>query len=358
MVWNVNEGITELQVLPRIRLTAVMAPGEYDLGNDITTFKQYVINEQELEEQAFAKETCVHFPLNNLSSRVLDIKSRWTYGIWSLSPIVAMLPLQEWKTNSVINDILWTSRNVPREHHKLDLTMYDPDRYSGTAEERVAAAQKAAQEAADAYSRTVSGQNVDSAYVTDTNTSIEYVEPRSTNYQAPNDKIKQINESIANCLGIGPVMRNQNFAGAMMSSAFEMMQALSISEIISTGFEAIIRRSLEVEFGPRFKEKELRRIKIRRKLIFEKDKTEMMRQIAIMSETGKFTATEIREAAGYEAMTPSQQEEIDAQQQVAKLQPGRVQTNKGIVAKEIEATMNPMLNYPEYQSERDKREEE
>jgi len=267
----------------------------------------------------------------------------------------------KWKLNSVINDILWTHRNVPREHHQLDLSMYNPEAFSGTPEERFAAAEAAAQSAASSYHSNMQNMKSDVGYVTDLNTKIGYVEPKSTNYQAPNEKIAQINESISNCLGLSPVVKQQSFASALMAGSFAVLQALSIAKIGVKGLEKVLRKSLAIQFGPRFSERDLRKVKIRLRLILEKDRSEVMRQIAIMVDANQvmptFTPTEIREEWGKEALTETQLGEIIEYMNYGKVGAGISSTIGRIVKDEKRVVRNRPENWPHYPSEEGFRDE-
>jgi len=361
MVWDVNEGVTELQTIPRTSLTAVENRGQIGQIASIYHPNFYVFNETGATEQVFEADTCVHFPLNNKSSVMYDLRNRTTYNVWSKSPMMSLMSTMKWKLNSVINDILWTHRNVPREHHKLDLSMYTPEAFTGTPEERFQKAEDAAQAAAQAYHSNMQNMKADVGYVTDANTEITFVEPKSTNYQAPNEKIAQINESISNCLGLSPVVRQQSFASALMSGSFAVLQALSIAKIAVKGLERVLRKSLEVQFGPRFTERELRKVKLRLRLILEKDRSEVMRQIAIMIDANTvmptFTPTEIREEWGKEALTESQIAEIVQNMQYGAKGTGRSPTIKSIKDDEKRTVRNKGDNWPNYDSEKDFRDE-
>lgn len=361
MVWDVNEGVTELQTLVRYALTAVENKTQIGQVETIYRPEWYVFNEGGNNEQIFKADTCVHFPLNNKSSVVYDLRNRTTVNIWSKAPMMSLLATMKWKLNSVINDILWTHRNVPREHHKLDLSMYVPEAFTGTPEERFEKAEKAAQEAASAYHANMQNMKSDVGYVTDAGTEITYVEPKSTNYMAPNEKIAQINESISNCLGLSPVVRQQSFASALMSGSFAVLQALSIAKIAAKGLEKVLRKSLEVQFGPRFKERDRRKVKIRLRLILEKDRSEVMRQIAVMADVNRvmptFTPTEIREEWGKEALTESQLKEIVEYLQYGTGGTGRTPTIDRIVADEKRTVRDRPQNWPEYPSEKGNRDE-
>lgn len=370
LVWNVNDGVTELQNLPRTQLTAIENRSQLGTNMEIHKAGVYVLNESSVGQEIFDAKTCVHIPLNNKSSMVYDLRNRVTFSVWSKAPMLSLLSTMKWKLNSVVNDILWTHRNVPREHHKLDLSMYTPERYSGTPEQRVAAAETAALAAAKAYHTNMQNMKSDVGYVTDNKTEITYVEPKSTNYQAPNEKIAQINESISNCLGLAPIIRDQSFAAALISGSFAVMQALSIAKIAARSLEQVLRKSIEVQYGPRFNEQDRKKIKLRLRLVLEKDRSEVMRQIAIMVDANSvmptFTPTEIRNEWGLEALSTEQVEEIRYYMKMAKeISGGGGNVDIGAsfptVGREAQrgrdTIRNPIDNWPSYPSEEGKRDE-
>jgi hypothetical protein len=349
MVWDVNGGVTKIETLPRFQLTAV--ENESQIGSyeaEIFTPNLYVSNEQDRSQmQKYNATACVKCSLNAKSTYMQDIMGRKTYGVWSKPPTRTLLYYIEWKVNTMINDILWSHRNVPREWHKIDLSQFSPNNYQGTREERERAALAAAQNAADTYSQSLQNRQVDVGMVTDKNTEISYVEPQSTNYQQPNQKIAQINDALSNAMGLPPVSRSTSYASALMSGSFAMLQALSVADIIKIQFEQIMRKSLQVKFGKRF-EPYLENLRIRLRLILEKDKTEIMRQIAIMRQTNDFTPTEIRAEWGLPPLTNEQKAEIYESGQADVTAPGTNSIADTTVA--IEKTRN--TTWPEYPSEK------
>ena len=52
--------------------------------------------------------------------------------------VTLIIFLIEWKQNLIRNDIVWRNRLLPREHHKLDLSVYDPSKYTGTYSTKIA----------------------------------------------------------------------------------------------------------------------------------------------------------------------------------------------------------------------------
>jgi len=349
LIWDVNNGVTKIETLPRFQLTAVENQAQIgDYQAEIFTPNIYISNEQDSSQrQAYDAKACVKCSLNAKSTYLVDIMGRKTYGVWSKPPTRTLLYYIEWKVNTMINDILWSHRNVPREWHKIDLSQFSPEKYTGTREERERQALAAAQTAADLYSQSLQGRQVDVGMVTDKNTEIGYVEPKSTNYQQPNQKMAQINDALSNAMGLPPVSRSTSYASALMSGSFAILQALSIADIIKLQFEQIMRKSIQVKFGKRYNDY-LDGLRIRLRLILEKDKTEIMRQIAIMRQSRCFTSSEIRAEWGMPPLTDAQKAEIYEMGPAEQTAPGTSSIEDTIVA--TEKTRN--TTWPEYPSEK------
>ena len=350
MVRDSENGVTELQSLPRRFLTAVETKKQIgDRQATINKANFYVVNEGTDKQVVYEAENCIHIAMNNKSTYIKDLMGRQTFGVWSTSPINTLVWYLEWKINTMINDILWSHRNVPREWHKLDLSQFHPDRFSGTREERETQAIAAAQAAADAYARNLQARQVDVGIVTDKNTEIEYVEPKSTNYQLPNQKIAQINEAISNAIGLPPVAKDTTYASALISGSFAILQAVSIAEIISAKLEEVLKIHITTRYGKKFADK-LDKLRIRLRLILEKDRTEIMRQIAVMVESRSFTPTEIRAEWGAPPLTRSQKFEIsEMYPPKTQSRPGAIQSLDDVVT---DVARKRWTTWPEYPSDR------
>jgi hypothetical protein len=205
---------------------------------------------------------------------------------------------------------------LPREHHKIDLSAFDPRNYTGaTWAERVEKAKADASKTLEDYAENIKQREADQGFVTDKNTEIEIVEPKSTSYATPNEILRQIEEAIARPFGIPASLmgkRGGGYTAEFLGSGFAVTRAEVITQKICNRLEELLRKHLLAEFG--FKEGSegydiVQRIFIRQKLILERDKSEIMRRIAIMYE-GPFTPSEIRAEVGYDPLTPEQVEEI------------------------------------------------
>jgi len=202
---EIGKGITQLQWIPIFGLTAIE---ELDQINQVVQIfgervKWYILNEGSELEKRFKKEDVLHISYDQFGELVKDLKFRTTFGVWSTSPIWSLRRTIRWKINTILNDMLWRHRSLPREWHKLNLSQFTADKYTGTQAEKNAAALRDAQKVADDYAKSIKGGETgeklieaDQVYVTDQNTEITYVEPKTTTYRDPNLLIDQMNKSI------------------------------------------------------------------------------------------------------------------------------------------------------------------
>ena len=165
-------GIVDLDPLPMRYMTAV--PHESFVG-DHSSVGKFILQHPEVYiykevdgppyRQTYKKEDVLHISLNKTASWVEDLFGRPTYGMWSKSPLQSLQTDLRWIVNTKLNDILVRHKMVPRLVHKLNLSMYTPDRYpdQATYADKVTAAQEDAKAVADAYREELemSGEQLD-----------------------------------------------------------------------------------------------------------------------------------------------------------------------------------------------------
>jgi hypothetical protein len=325
LVYEQNKGITELQPLPMKTVTAVEnATQKTDISKTVTKANIYYVNEGTSDEKEFQKDSILHISLDNFAELVRDIKNRMTFGVWSVSPLEPLQLTIRWKLNTILNDILWRHRSVPREHHKINLSQFVPENYTGTTEDKVKAAQTAAKLAADNYKAEIKPENLetDQAYITDQNTEITYVEPRTATYSDPNLLISQQNEAIHFSLGY-PSVAKQSYASAYYSTSFGLMKAEVMGDIIRESLEALVRKHLKIKFGEKYPTETLACIAIESRLILERDRSELARQISILAGSNSFTDDELREIWGKGPLTEDQRKIMATQPNMSQSTPER-----------------------------------
>ena len=104
-------------------------------------------------------------------------------------PINSLLAILQWKQNLIRNDMIWSNRALPREHHKLDLSQFSLDKFPGTYKEKVQKANAAAAEAIRAYNESMMRREADQGFVTGMSVDIGWVEPKTTNWMDPSPRL-------------------------------------------------------------------------------------------------------------------------------------------------------------------------
>jgi hypothetical protein len=206
--------------------------------------------------------------------------------------------------------MLLRHRAVPREHHKLDLTSYDPESFSGTPEQRLSAARAAAKTVCDDYAKSIQDKQSDEGYITNKETEIGYVEPKGTTYLDPNKLIGQINQTEVAATGVPFAALGGDlgsYATAYTASGFAIMRAMVIAKIITEGLVELIK--LHFRAIKKYTEL-LDKFQIVIDLLLERDKTEVARRVSVMDNVSVFTDNELRNEFGYPDLTEDQKKEV------------------------------------------------
>jgi len=264
----------------------------------------YILNEGTEKEQDYTKDEIVHFALDNYAEEVNDLKGRYTFSVWSVSPLESLKTILFWKLSTILTDILWRKRSVPREHHKLDLSAFSPELFSGaTLEERINKAKKAAEDELKSYAERVRARKPDEGYITGKGVEIEYIEPKKVTYVSPNELIAQLDNIISQCFGIFPAT---TYATAVYAGSYTMLYA----EVVATRIKEKLLEVLKENLKDKFDEDELAKLDIKLEIILARDRSEVIRQIAVLAATGAFTRDELRELLGFLPLTEEQKKEL------------------------------------------------
>jgi len=302
-------GLVELRSLPMEYITAIATQDQKGVMNaQIFEANFYILNEGSSDaaakEAVWAENEILHFALNNISSTVHDLKGRYTYGVWSTSPIESLRAKLLWKLALLINDIMLRQHLVPRQHHKVNLEAFDPRFFPGaTVEERYENARAAAASYLDDYKSTVATplKEVDKSVITDTETEITYLEPKNVTYVSPNELVEQIDRSI--WAAIGPVETAttgrgaRTYASELVVSSFATMCATIISDIIRISMIEVAKEHIRRKYGGQF-DKDLDKIDIKIQFVLGIERGEQVRQFAIMTATDAVTINEARDVIG------------------------------------------------------------
>jgi hypothetical protein len=289
--------------LPMRYMTIVEENGDVgDTGSDkvlmITGLYVYKEDGEEGERKVLKPEDVVHIKYKDTPIFFTDNLGRETYGLYSISPLARAIHPVWWKRQTMIIDILWRWMNVPREHHKIDSTMFELGRYSGSPSEKNASANRDAQTFTTAYIETMKHQAPDQKYVTLDNVDIDMVES-SNSYMRTNDLMNQLNNEIYTALNVSSSIVNGtntgSYASELIISNYVSAKAIELAEKASAVPMRIVKDRL-LSINSNYPVDELDAVF---ELVMATSKLEMFRIAAIMATLNSFTQNEIRESVGY-----------------------------------------------------------
>lgn len=323
--FNGTKGITGFDPLPMHAVTAIESReqvGKVDFKTTISRPNFYVLDEQnknldiggngQAAGRLIPKDRIFHVPFNNRRSLVRDNLNRWTLNIWSMPPITSLIGIIQWKKNLIRNDVLWRNRNVPREHHRLDLREYDPSKYTGTHSEKLEKSRADAQTAIENYATSNQRREADQGFVTGMGVEIGFIEPKTMTYADPMPIITQINELIGGPTGTPAALMGgttSGFSSLAHSASFLALRAEIYATRIQDRFEDLMKRHIRLTH-PAISDEIVNRLYIKNRLILDKDRTELAKIVAILTGAKVFTPDEIRAVWGVDPMTIKQSQDI------------------------------------------------
>ncbi|GAG12967.1 unnamed protein product, partial [marine sediment metagenome] len=253
----------------------------------------YVLNESSLEiQRSWPSDEITHFSLNNRAATIYDLLGRYTYGVWSVSPIESLKSDLMWKLTLKINDIMLRQHLVPRQHHKIDLSAFNPMNYPGdTIEARFAAAEAAATTYLKRYKETVATplKQVDTSVITGMDVEIDYLEPQHVTYVDPNNLFKGINQSI--WAAIAPIETavtgrgERSYASELVVSSYSILVAETLADIIRDEMLLLIKKHIQTKY-PGMYDEDLDKIEMNIQLVLGIERGERVRQGAVMMASG------------------------------------------------------------------------
>jgi len=310
--------------LPMAAVTAVKESEEIqNWSAQIWDVDWYVLNESTGEnQQTWFRDEIVHITLNNYANEVYDNVGRYTFGIWSKSLLEPLQTSIKWKWNAIQNDIKWRHASVPRMHVKVDTSAFTPEKYEGTSQvERVRAARTAMESYMKDIRASIEDPAAEQGLITDKETEIDYVEPKTTTYASPNFAVDQQNKDISAATGVPQSLiggKEESFSSMFISSSFATMQAEIIFGKIAEQLTELTRDHLRRRFMFIIRSDELLsdivgRIHIKRKEIFLRDRMEQARIASTLAGTGAFTPNEIREIFGKDPLSADELTSVSQQ---------------------------------------------
>lgn len=313
--------VQELQMLPMPYLTAVDLKRQIgqvtgsDVSGNIQVYdgNYYILNEQTADKRrVYTKNRILHFKLEEEGEEVSDLLGRYTFGVWSTSPLLPLKLTVLYKRSSTLDDMAWRHKMLPREQHLLPMDAFMPENFEGdTPEEQMAAAKTAAQTEFLDYATQMKEIQSDENYITPDTIKIEMIEPRSTTYKDPNQLIDQQNRTIHRALGLPPMTGDStaSYAYGLIVSSYATVRAKNVAEHIKSVFEPFLRSQLILwskagnfkQDGAMvvFTEEDVEKVNIKLQLILDKDRFELVRQASMMSQMDCYTRQEIRDTTGH-----------------------------------------------------------
>lgn len=282
-----------LQFLPIHVLTIVESKDQInDISKQVFKAKYYILNEEsENDRIIYEANDVIHVSLNNKFQKVTDRLGRLTFGIYSISPVEPLIPTIAWKFSITETDILWRSRNVPREVHKLDFSHVDLSKVSGSLEERISKVKSIIEEELRSYANKLKDKKPDQGWVIPKDVEIEYVEPKSVTYLKPNELVAQLEQEICIALGFPYSLLTtgaKGYASEFINSSLTSIMARMLCQKIAEALKPFVEKKSKVNG-----------LKLKLSPAAQHERGELIRQIAVMVSTGLFTANEIRELLGY-----------------------------------------------------------
>ena len=314
-----SSGIKELEPLPMGAVTAVDKRSQFGKPiayNEpmIRKPKYYGVDEfmstVDVPTQIFKKERILHISFDPRRNMIRDNLARWTMNVWSVAPINSLIAILQWKQVLIRNNILTSNRNVPREHHILDLGQFDANKEAGTMKQRRAAAKTAAELSIKDYTTTIQYREADQGFVTGKNTEIKYIEPQSK-ANDPNMLIDQINSAIGGPTGTPAALmggESKGFTSLVHASSFLALRAENYAGVIQRPLEALVKRHVSIA-RPGIRKSVVDRLYIKNRLILDRDRSELAKVIAVLVESRSFTLDEVRRIFNMDPMTEKQMKE-------------------------------------------------
>lgn len=265
----------------------------------------------------FDDKQIIHIQVNKGDDQVDDAMNRWTYGVWSRSPLQRLVTTWWWKQEIMWADMLAREQTQPIQWHQVDLSWINEQSVtlpSGSNESRMSYIIKQRREYLNAYIQMQELRAPDSALVTDEHVTVSIVEPQAVTYLQSNELIKQIDEAHTRAIGL-PISETSAGSGSFATDVNRMSHSSVTTEhLINVVFKPLERYIKEILLGiyPQYK-KEIMRIRISRSTSLDKDKDMMMRRAAVAKELMIFTEDELRNISGEEKkLTPAEKKERDA----------------------------------------------
>lgn len=304
------------KTLPNKFVTFVEEPKQIGniQGNILLTQGNYLVfNERMISGMFYLKPgEFKHLKYKDTPIFCTDKFGRWTYGIYSVSPVQrAIISTWQSRITSII-DTLYRFRIIPREVHSIDSTLFSLDQFNGQLDQmgRLSSSQTEANKYIDAYNIAIQNQTPDQGYTVLDTVTITLLEAKSAGYMKTNELIDQLDnkkwvamnmpKSVVTGEGAG------SYASELVISNYVSQKAIQLANKIKPLVLANMRTRLSA-INSSFP---VDKLDLKIELSMAASELETFRQMAIMGSLGCFTQSEIRALAGYQPLKPEDKVDV------------------------------------------------
>lgn len=336
-------------ILPNRYMTAV--PSKDLISSStislITSSEYYIFKEGTSDQQIYPKSSITHIKYDDTPIFVKDTYGRTTYGVYSLSPIHRTVIPVWWKRQTMITDIMWRVRNVPREHHKIKSEMFSLDKYEGTWAQRRAAAKADASAMINEYVNMLENQMPDQGYVSLDSIDITPVDSKTSGYMRTNELMEQLDAKIWTALNVPASIVNGTAAGSYASelavSNYVTAKVVQMAHKVKGVMLECIRSRVRM-VDPTLP---IDKIDLKIELVMSTSRLEIVREASIMATLGIFTDAELRGHLGWEPLTEDQKTRL--------VQIGRAKTSNDVArdVNRMNGIQYPTTAHSDAQTKRD-----
>lgn len=203
----------------------LMTQGNYLVFNEMLT-GQFILGPGEF----------IHLKYKETPLFVTDRKGRWTYGMYSISPVQRAIISTWQKRQTSIIDTLYRWRIIPREIHSIDSTMFALDQFAGDQMGRLATSQAEANKYIAAYNAIIQDQAPDQGYTILDTVTISMLESKTNTYMRTNELMDQLDAKIWTALNMPEsVVSGKNsgsYASELVISNYVSQKAMMLAQKI------------------------------------------------------------------------------------------------------------------------------
>jgi hypothetical protein len=285
--------------------------GKVGAGYLMTEENCLVFNEILPGQFILKKGEFIHLKYKDTPLFVTDRRGRWTYGMYSVSPVQRAYLATWQKRQTSIIDMLYRWRIIPREIHSVNSEIFALDQFAGDQQGRLASAQVEANKYIAAYNTAIQDQAPDQGYTVLDTVTISMLESKTNSYMKTNELMSQLDDKIWTALNMPEsVVSGKNsgsYASELVISNYVSQKAMTLAAKIKPIMLDNLRARLKSINGAF----PIDKLDLKLELSMAATELEVFRQIAIMGTFENcFTVSEIRAKAGYQPLTDEQKKEM------------------------------------------------